>query len=172
VNPAPPVSDARPVDDRPAPVRRLLVTGLSMLLLGIVAGLVWVQLARPARWEVRDNGIVLTEMASRGQFSVIVVFAAIGLVTSLLWSVVAARALPDLGWFLVPMVVVLTALAAVIAWRVGVELGPPPPASAGGLAVGDRVPAQLSVDGLAPFLVWPIFGLVGLIGATWTANRT
>jgi hypothetical protein len=171
VNPAPPVSDARLVDHPPAPARRLVVIGLSMLLLGIVAGLVWVQLARPAEWEVRDNGIVLTEMASRGQFSVIVVFVAIGIVTSLLWSVVAARALPDLGWLLVPLVVVLTALAAVIAWRVGVELGPPPPASVAGLAVGDRVPAQLSVDGIAPFLVWPIFGLVGVIGATWTANR-
>ena len=53
-----------------------------------------------------------------------------------------------------------------IAWRVGVLLGPPDPTSVKGLTVGDHVPAELAVDGIAPFLVWPIFGLVGLIGAT------
>lgn len=142
-----------------------------MLVLAVVAGLVWLWLAEPAEWEVREAGVVLTEAASRGQFSVIVVFVLVGVVTSFVWAWAATWVLDGLGWLLIPAVVVLTTIAAVVAWRVGVDLGPPPPGSVTGVSVGDRIPAQLEVDGLAPFLVWPIFGLAGVIGATWTKGR-
>jgi hypothetical protein len=167
-----PTSAAAAGDDRPVTPRRVVVVSLGMLLLGIVSGLVWILLASPAQWEVREGGIVLTEAASRGQFSVIVVFVLIGIIVSLLWGWTATWLLADLGWLVVPLVVVMTSLAAVIAWRVGVELGPPPPGSVTGLAIGDRVPSQLVVDGLAPFLVWPVFGLIGAVGATWAGARS
>lgn len=168
----PVVNDAPPGASRPTSIRRLVAASLVMLLLGVVAGVVWIQLANPAEWEAREGGLVLTEAAARGQFSVIVVFVLIGAVASLLWGWGATWALPDLGWLLIPVAVVLTILAAVIAWRVGVELGPPPPGSVAGVAVGDRVPAQLSIDGVPPFLAWPIFALVGVIGATWAGSRS
>lgn len=168
----PVLNDAPPVPARPTTTRRVIVASLVMLLLGIVAGLAWVQLAHPAEWEARDGGLVLTEAAARGQFSVIVVFVLIGALVSLLWGWGATWALPDLGWLAIPVVVALTVLAAVIAWRIGVELGPPPPGSVANVSVGDRLPAQLSIDGVAPFLVWPIFGLVGVIGATWAGARS
>jgi hypothetical protein len=154
-----------------SPARRLVRIGLAAVLLGIVAGLVWLWLAHPAEWEGRDGGIVLTEAAARGQFSVIVVFVLIGAVASAVLGWVVASALPDLGWLLAPLVVVLATGAALLAWRVGVELGPPPPGSVAGVDVGDTVPAQLAVDGIAPFVVWPVFGLVGVIAATWTTDR-
>jgi len=152
--------------------RRLVLASLGVLLLGVVAGLVWLWLAHPAEWEARNGGIVLTEAASRGQFSVVVVFVIVGVVASVLSGWLVARFLPGLGWLLTPVVVALTAVASVVAWRVGVELGPPSPASVPGTTVGDRLPSELAVDGVAPFLVWPIFGLVGVIGATWAAGRT
>lgn len=151
--------------------RRLAGASASMFIVAIVAGLVWLWFAEPAEWEVREGGVVLTEAASRGQFSVIVVFVLVGIVTSFVWAWGVSWVLADLGWLLVPAVVVLTTVAAVVAWRVGVELGPPSPASVSDVSVGDRIPAQLEVDGLAPFLVWPIFGLAGVIGATWTRGR-
>lgn len=162
--------------DVPAPAgalraRRLVLASLTALLVGVVAGLVWVWLANPAQWEVRDTGIVLTEAAARGQFSVIVVFVVIGAVVSTACGGLIGRVLPDVGWLVTPLVVVLTSVAAVVAWRVGVELGPPPPESVTGVSVGDRIPAELAVDGIAAFVVWPIFGLVGVIGATWAAGR-
>lgn len=143
-----------------------------MLVLGIAAGFVWLLLAQPAEWEVRGNGIVLTEAASRGQFSVIVLFVVVGAVASLLGGLLSGFTLPDLGWALVPFVIVLSAIASVIAWRLGVMLGPPDPASvASGVSAGDRIPAELGVDGLAPFLVWPITALLGVI-ATVAVGRT
>lgn len=155
----------------PSVARRLLLSTLAAILLGIVAGLVWLWLAQPAEWEARSNGIVLTEAASKGQFSVIVVFVMIGAVASVLCGWAVVRVLPQLGWLLTPVVVGLTLAACLVAWRVGVELGPPSPGSVAGVKVGDRVPSELAVDGGAPFLVWPIFGLVGVIAATWFGER-
>lgn len=140
---------------------------LVMLMLGVVAGLVWLWLAHPAEWQMRANGIVLTEAAARGQFSVIVVFVVVGAVTSFVWALVATAYLRDLGWVLTPVLIVVTLAAAVVAWRLGVELGPPDPLNVTGASVGERLPSMLAVDGFAPFLVWPIFGLAGLLCTTW-----
>ncbi len=159
-------------DTRPAaPVRRVLLVSLGTLLTGLVGGLVWLWLAHPAEWEGRNGGLVLTEAAARGQFSVVVVFVLVGVVASVVTGWVTARVLPDLGWLVVPLVLVLSTLAALVAWRVGVELGPPDPATVAGVADGDRVPARLAVDTVGPFLVWPIFALAGVIIATWADGR-
>lgn len=166
-----PVAPGVPVAERTSTARRLLVSTLAAALLGIIGGLVWLWLARPAQWEAREGGLVLTEAASRGQFSVVVVYVIVGVVTSMVCGWTVARVLPGLGWLVTPCVVVLTAVAAVVAWRVGVELGPPPPGTVAGVRTGDRVPSELAVDGIAPFLVWPIFGLVGVIAATWAGER-
>ncbi|AXT84752.1 hypothetical protein C6I20_05780 [Aeromicrobium sp. A1-2] len=140
-----------------------------MLLLGIAAGVVWQQLASPAQWQVRETGIVLTEAASTGSFSVIVTFVAVGAVASLLLGCFLAVTLRELGWVTTPVLIAATLVAGVVAWRVGVQLGPPDPATVRGLSVGDRVPSELAVDTVWPFLIWPIFGLVGLIVTTMLA---
>lgn len=108
----------------------------------------------------------MDEAASKGQFAVIVVFIAIGAVASLLLGSFMAWALRDAGWVTTPLVVVATLAAAVIAWRLGVLLGPPDPSSVKDVSVGGHVPARLDVNGFSAFLVWPISGLVGLIGTT------
>lgn len=137
-----------------------------MLLVGVAAGCVWERLASPAEWEVTRTSLSMGEAASEGQFAVIVVFVVVGIVASLLLGGVLAWSLRDMGWVTTPLVVLATAGASVIAWRVGVHLGPPDPSSVKDVAVGDHVPARLAIDGLAPFLAWPVFGLVGLIGTT------
>jgi hypothetical protein len=134
-----------------------------MLLLGVAAGFVWERLASPAEWEVRETGLVMDEAGSRGQFAVIVVFVLVGAVASLLCGLFSAWILRDIGWIVTPFIVGLTLVAAVIAWRLGVHLGPPDPSTVKGAAVGDQIPAELAVDGLAPFLMWPVFGLIGFI---------
>lgn len=152
-------------------VKRVLLAVVAMLLLGVAGGYVWAQLAHPAEWEVRAGGnIVLTEMASRGQFSVIVAFVVIGAIASLVWAWVASLVLRDLGWWLTPLVIVSTVAAAVIAWRLGVAIGPDGPLGAVKPAVGDKIASKLVVDGVAPFMVWPILGLFGVLGATWTSH--
>lgn len=147
-------------------LRRLLLSAAAMLLVGVAAGFVWERLATPAEWEVRATGLVMDEAAAQGQFAVVVVFVLVGLVASLLLGTVTAWAWREAGWLVTPLVIATTAAASVLAWRLGVHLGPPDPSAAKDAAVGDHVPARLAIDGLAPFLVWPIFGLVGVMVAT------
>jgi hypothetical protein len=154
-------------------MRRIILTVIAMLLLGAGAGFAWVRLAHPAKWEVRTGGsIVLTEVASRDQFSVIVVFVVIGAIASFVWAWVAGVVLREIGWWLTPLVIASTLVAAFIAWRLGVMLGPDGPRAAVHPAVGDKIPSKLAVDGVAPFLIWPILGLLGVLGATWMGRDT
>ena len=149
-------------------VKKTSLLVIVMLLLGVAVGFVWEALAKPAEWEVREGGsIVLTEIAARDQFGVIVVFVIAGIIASLVWGVVATLVLKDLGWRLTPLVVVATLAAAVIAWRIGVAIGPVGPREAVDPAVGDRLPSKLAVDGIAPFFAWPVFGVAGIVLTTW-----
>lgn len=146
---------------------RIALSSAVMLLLGVAAGFVWEARASPAEWEVRADSIVMTEMAARDRFGVIVVFVIIGAVASIVWALAASRVLRDLGWVLTPLIVVTTLIAGVIAWRLGVAIGPEGPQAAGERAVGERIPAKLAIDGIAPFVAWPMFGLIGLLIGTW-----
>jgi hypothetical protein len=148
-------------------VRRVLPWAGLMLLLGVVGGLLWAWLAKPAEWEVTSQGIIRTEDEIRGQFGVIVRFVVIGAALCLIWGAVAGRVLRDLSWLLVPIFAAVASLAAVIAWRVGLLLGPPDPRTVSHPSIGDRLPSPLEIDAVAPFLVWPMFALGGLLLAVW-----
>lgn len=142
--------------------RSVLLTVVTFVAVGLVGGLLWLWLADPAQWQVRENGIVLTEGAAKGQFSVIVTFVLIGVVGSLLSGALAAWTMPTLGWLLTPFVVVLAVAASLITWRIGVDLGPAGP-HAGEGAVGDLISSQFKVDALAAFVVWPVAALLGVV---------
>lgn len=148
-------------------MRRVAGWTVLMLALGVVGGLLWWWLAEPAEWEVTEQGIILTEDAARGQFAVVVTFVAVGAVLSLIWGWAAGRSLRELGWVLVPVLAVVAGAAAVIAWQVGLLLGPPDPRDVADPSLGDRLPSQLEVDAVAAFLVWPMFALLGLLVSAW-----
>lgn len=148
-------------------MRRVAGWTVIMLALGIAGGLLWLWLADPAEWEVTAQGIILTEDAARGQFAVVVTFVAVGAVLSLLWGWAAGRSLRELGWVLVPVFAAIASLAAVVAWQVGVRLGPSDPRDAVDPSIGDRLPSPLDIDAVAPFLVWPLFALIGLLLSAW-----
>ncbi|MGH3457361.1 MAG: hypothetical protein ACRDPN_04005 [Aeromicrobium sp.] len=139
-----------------------------MLGLGVVGGLIWFWLAEPGEWEFTELGLVRSEGEVRAQFAVIVVFVLIGVVLCFGWGSIAGHVLRDIGWRLVPVFAVVAGVAGLIAWRVGVALGPSDPRDAAdNLSIGDRLPAQLAIDAVAPFLVWPMFALAGLLLAAW-----
>ena len=68
---------------------------------------------------------------------------------------------------LVPVFAAAAGAAAVIAWQVGVVLGPSDPRETAHPALGDRLPSPLDIDAVAPFIVWPMFALLGLLLAAW-----
>lgn len=147
--------------------RAVLAWCLLMLGLGVAGGLLWLWLADPAMWEVTKDGIILTEDAVRGQFSAVVTFILVGAALSFGWSWAAGHALRDTGWIRVPVFAVAAGVAALIAWQVGAHLGPSDPRDVADPALGDRLPSELRVDAVAPFLLWPIFALLGLLWDSW-----
>ena len=142
-----------------------------MLVLGIVAGLLWIWLADPAVFKVTSQGTILDEEASKGRFGVIVTFALISMVVAFVWGFFAGRVLHDRGWILVPVFALVAVASGIIAWKTGAILGPPDPATVKGAKLGDSIPQQLTVDAVAPFFVWPIFALVGLFVAVLSSDR-
>jgi hypothetical protein len=154
---------------------RIFRWSVLMLAVGALAGFVWWWLAEPAEWEVTAQGITLTEDAVRSQFGAVVTFVIIGAAVCTAWALLAGHILRDLGWPLVPVFAVVATVASLVAWQVGVALGPSDdprdisedPARVAALSIGDRLPAPLEIDAVAPFLMWPIFALAGLLAAAW-----
>lgn len=143
----------------------------AMLVLGVVAGLLWLWLASPAEFKVTDQGAILDEEASKGRFGVIVTFVLIGVVVAFLWGFFAGRVLHERGWTMVPVFALVAVAAALIAWKIGVALGPPDPSTVKGAKLGDSIPEQLTVDAIAPFLVWPIFAIAGQFLAVYLSGN-
>lgn len=151
-------------------MRAALVGIAAVLVVAVAAGIAWLVLAQPAQLESREQGLVLTEAASRAQFGVVVVFVLVGAVVSFTGAAVCAWLLPTREWFWVPVFALAAGVASLVAWQVGVRLGPGDPVTDGDVRVGDTVSAQLAVDAVAPFLVWPLFALLGLLFALWLAG--
>ena len=171
VDPVDPAVAVQPSEPARAEPRRVLVAVAGFVLLGVIAGAAWAWLADPAQWEARDRGLVLTEAASTGQFSVVALFVMIGVVASLIGGVAATWLLRSATWHLTVLVAVLSGVASLIAWGVGLLLGPADPSTVTGLSAGDLVDAQLKVDTPAAFLLWPVAGLIGVVLATAVSRR-
>lgn len=152
--------------------RRLWPAMVLMVLAGVGAGVLWAAVAEPPRLEVRSYGAVLPESSSARAFDVEMTFIGLGTALSLVCGLLLGWLRRERGVLLVPVVVLGTALAAVIAWRVGVALGPDDPREPGaleeaGLEVGQSVALPLAVESPAAFVLWPVAGLLGLVLITW-----
>lgn len=134
-----------------------------MLLLGVGVGALWALWADPGRWEVTEAGAVLSQRAASAQFGVELLFGGLGAVAALVWAFVAGVALRHAGWLLVPLCLLLSALAGLVAWQVGMALGPPDPRSVTGLSLGDTFPDEIRLDSFVTFLAWPVGALTGLV---------
>lgn len=132
--------------------RVLLVVAAS----GIPAAFVWLWLGQPSEWLATERGLVLTESAAVGQFQVVAVFTAIGAVLGLVSGVLMHRLTGPGRWQDLVGLAAASSAAALLCWRLGVLLGPEPPADAKDLEVLQTVPSQFAVDAIAPFLVWPL----------------
>ena len=133
---------------------------------GVLGAVLWVVLAEPAEWQVIGGRIVMTEFASLGEFPVLLWFAAIGAGLSFVFGLVG-QVVARGDWSRAVFFAAGSILASLIAWRLGVVLGPVDPReAAAGLAEGATVPDQLALNSIAPFLAWPIGALAGALAGT------
>lgn len=155
-----------PLTTRPGAVRASLVTLVAFVLLGCLAGWLWAKWADPAQFVVVADNAAMSELEAGQEFGVDVIYSAIAAATGLLAGGLLGWRYSSAGW-LIPVTVTISAtVAAVIAWRLGVALGPPQPLSAlEGARAGDLVPEQLDVHAKGLLLLWPIAALLGVVAS-------
>jgi len=147
-------------------VRVSAVTLAVFAVLGCLAGWLWSAWTDPALFLVTEGNAVMGELEAGRQFGADVVYSAIAVVAGLLAGSVLGWRYSRVGWLL-PIVVALAAAgAALVAWQLGVALGPPDPGTAlREAAVGAFVPERLDVHARGLLLLWPIAALTGLISS-------
>ncbi len=164
--------DAEPSFERSGVVRRSLLVVGTLLLAGIVAGVLWALLAEPPGYTVNADGASMGETAAGAQFGVEVLYAGLALAFGLLLGVLTGLRLPQYGWVIAVALVIGSLGAAFLSYAVGRWLGPPDPSqSVTGAPVGAVVPIQLDVAARGVLLVWPVAALVGLLVALALSGR-
>lgn len=144
---------------------------VTLLYAAILAGLAWSFLAQPGEYVVAFSRLTLTETEVSARFSVIVTYVLISGVVAFAWGWFGYRFLNHYGTLMVGIYILVLAIAAWIAFRVGVAFGPPDPNSLQGLVEGDTAEAQLALDSWVPGIAWPLGGLLGLLVGQFFATR-
>jgi len=160
---------------RPARVVRFVVlTLLSYVVLGAVAGAVWEWVWTPPDQVVRDHQVFYTSYESlRRVFTGTGLYVLVGAVAAAL--IAAVVCLLARGRELVTLAVVVTgSCAAAAAMRlVGGLLGPPDPLSVAKPPKDGVLPGRLVVNGFTPYLVWPMVSLfvLAVVFFAWPSAR-
>lgn len=147
-------------------VHEVAVVAGWFAVLGVAGAVVW-ELVTPlaAYTRTAENGTMGEEELARqfGATGWFLVIGAVGGFVSGVALLLLRRRSPVLT---VLLVAVGGALATFVMVRVGLVLGPPDPnAVLGTVAVGDKVPLQLQVEGAGVYFVWSIAALAGAVAA-------
>ncbi|WP_286928218.1 MULTISPECIES: hypothetical protein [Aeromicrobium] len=143
---------------------------LAVVAAGIPAAVAWWAFGRPSQWLATERGLVLTEVNATGSFQVVAMFVVVGIVFGVLAGVATHRLTRPGRWETVLGLAAASGAASLVCWRLGIWLGPPPPESVKGLEVGDEVSAQFAVDGIVPFLVWPLVAVLSYTLALYLSS--
>lgn len=138
---------------------------LGSLAAGLPLGLVWWLVTPLARLERRDEGVFAVGMreeaavAADGWFAVGALF--VGALAAVLVALLVRRRLAGLAGLVIGGV-----LGSLLAWRLGVLLGPPSvEASAAAASDGARFDGPLDLSALGVLFAWPMAATVAFFAA-------
>lgn len=174
----PPPADApQPPRSRPGLLGQALEAVVVLVVFvaaGLGAGWLWEHWWTPKLGVVYDGeyypgtrivtgGINYDFPRQAHDFDAVATFLLIGLVAGLVLGVLAALLARRSELVTLGAVVVGSALACLVAYRLGVHLGPADPGPlVESAADGAVLPSNLTVQGMSPFVGWPVGALVGL----------
>lgn len=140
---------------------------LGWVLLGVVGGLIWHAVAKPANFELLLGRWLMGQFEMSRRFPVDGWFLVIGLCAGCLTGLVQARRGRHLGHTLNLLVALVGSLvASAVAWRVGLALAPSAQALAAlakDAAEGAKVPDVFELGWLGVLTAWPMGCLVGFV---------
>lgn len=163
------------VDERPAvpgwfgpgsPVRTALAILLAYAVVGALAGVVWEWVWSPPGQVIEKHQVFYDSYASlRRVFDGTGLYVLVGAVASALLALVISLLTRGRELLVLALVVIGSALAAALMWRVGTLLGPADPATlAAHTTARTEVSGQLTVQGKSPYVIWPFMSLIVLSG--------
>jgi hypothetical protein len=163
---------------RPSLLRPLLLVVAVLVayaLVGVVAGIVWERVWTPPAQVVQQHQVYYADYGSlRRVFTGTGLYALVGAGASALLGLAVGVLTRRRELLTLLAVLVGSAIAALLMWKVGVRLGPADPkAAAAAAADGTRLPGQLAVSGRSPYLVWPMVSLfvLSLVFFAWPGAR-
>lgn len=159
---------SRPVlTDRPTTpvlVRSAVLTVLALALGGALSAILWSQLADPPLAQVAEGQVFTAGGELARQFGMDVTFAWTSAVPALPIGALAGGLWHRHGWVQAVAVAVGGIAAGVVAWRLGLMLGPGELTDRLGTAsVGDRLPNALELDSLGLVLSAAVAALAGFV---------
>ena len=164
-----------------ATVRAALLILLAYAVLGAVAGVVWEWVWTPPGQIVQRHQVFYDSYASlRRVFTGTGLYVLVGAAASALLALAVALLTRGRELLVLALVVVGSAIAAVVMLEVGTRLGPSDPATiAAHTTRRTLVPGQLTVEGKShflvksPYLIWPMTSLfvLALIYFAWPGSH-
>jgi hypothetical protein len=147
-----------------SPVVTAVVVLTAYAVMGIVAGVVWQWVWTPPGQVIQNHQLFYDSDASlRRVFTGTGIYVLVGAAASALVALVVGLRTRGRELLVLLLVVVGSALAAALMWRVGTLLGPPDPATlAAHTTAVTRISGQLTVAGKSPYLAWPMASLLVL----------
>lgn len=154
-------------------VETVLVLGVFALA-GAVGGWLWERWWTPisgvvvdgtwvAGYRAQGDSFVFDFPSLQGFFAGTAQYVVIGLVAGLVLGVLAGLLGRRSELMMLAAVVVGSAVAGLVAYRLGTHLGPVDPTTLERTAAdGTVIPGDLSIDGRSPFVAWPLGALLGL----------
>ena len=133
--------------------------------LGAAAGVVWWAVVDLPNYSVNsEGGAAINERGLAEFIASDAWFSLIGLVVGLGLGILGWRSFGQLGWPVVPLVLISAIAAELLCWLVGHRLGPGDFAARLAAArPGDLVPIELSLRAKASLLTWPFFAVIPVL---------
>lgn len=153
-----------PETPRASLVRPLVLVVLVVVayaVVGVVAGTVWERIWTPPAEIVQQHKPYYVDYGSlRRVFTGTGLYALVGGAASAAVALAVGVLTRRRELFTLVAVVLGSAIAALLMWKVGVLLGPADPKTAAATAAdGTLLPGNLAVSGRSPYLVWPMMSL-------------
>jgi hypothetical protein len=138
------------------------IAGAS-LLIGVIVGVLWARFAPDVYGQVLENGVGQGAFDGRLRFGQDVTFGALAGVAGLLLALVFTARYRRRPVSALILLVVLGLGGSWVAWRVGVQLGPPPIGEGVAEDVGDRIAMPLDVNARSVLLAWSLVSAISAL---------
>lgn len=145
-------------------LRMVILVLLAYAALGALAGVVWEVVWTPPGQVIEHHQVFYDSYASlRRVFTGTGLYVIVSAVASALLGLGVALLSRGRELLMLGLVIVGSAIASALMWRVGTLLGPSDPADLAAHAAGHATASgPLTVAGKSPFLVWPMASLLVL----------